>query len=70
MKALFVGSVCAIMVSITSAALAHHSAAGVDQTTSVTDCRRPQGVQVGQSPLVMDIDVTDDKGQTKLWSVG
>jgi hypothetical protein len=69
MKALLVGSACAIVLSITSAALAHHSAAGIDQTRTVTIVGILKEFKWANPHSWMDIDVTDEKGETKVWSV-
>jgi hypothetical protein len=50
-------------------ALAHHSAAGVDQSRTVTIVGVLKEFKWANPHSWMDIDVTDEKGATKLWSV-
>ena len=69
MKAFLAGFACLIVLAAQNPALAHHSAAGVDQTKSVTIVGVLKEFKWANPHSWMDIDVTDDKGQTKLWSV-
>ena len=69
MKALLAGLACAFVLAASGPALAHHSAAGVDQTRMVTIVGVLKEFKWANPHSWMDIDVTDDKGQTKLWSV-
>ena len=69
MKALFAALACALALAASRPVLAHHSAAGVDQTRSVTIVGVLKEFKWANPHSWMDIDVTDDKGQTKLWSV-
>ena len=50
-------------------ALAHHSAAGVDQARSVTIVGTLKEFKWANPHSWMDIEVPDDKGEAKLWSV-
>ncbi len=69
MKALLAGLACAFVLAASGPALAHHSAAGVDQTRTVTIVGTLKEFKWANPHSWMDIDVPDDKGQTKLWSV-
>ena len=69
MKAFLAGFACLIVLAAQGPVLAHHSAAGVDQTKSVTIVGVLKEFKWANPHSWMDIDVTDDKGQTKLWSV-
>jgi hypothetical protein len=69
MKALLAALACAVVLAAPAPALAHHSAAGVDQTKTVTIVGVLKEFKWANPHSWMDIDVTDDKGQNKLWSV-
>lgn len=69
MKTFVVGCSCALVLFLTSPALAHHSAAGVDQSRTVTIVGVLKEFKWANPHSWMDIDVTDEKGATKLWSV-
>ena len=69
MKALLAALACALALAASRPVLAHHSAAGVDQTRSVTIVGVLKEFKWANPHSWMDIDVTDDKGQTTLWSV-
>ena len=69
MKTFVVGCSCAIVTLAATAALAHHSAAGIDQSRTVTIVGVLKEFKWANPHSWMDIDVTDDSGQTKLWSV-
>jgi Family of unknown function (DUF6152) len=69
MKALLAGLACAFVLVASGPALAHHSAAGVDQTRTVTIVGTLKEFKWANPHSWMDIDVTDDAGQTKQWSV-
>lgn len=69
MKALLAGLACACVLAAPRPSLAHHSAAGVDQTRTVTIAGTLKEFKWANPHSWMDIDVTDDKGQTKVWSV-
>jgi hypothetical protein len=60
---------CAAVLAASAPVLAHHSAAGVDQTKTVTIVGVLKEFKWANPHSWMDIDVTDDKGLTKLWSV-
>jgi hypothetical protein len=69
MKLSLLGCCCAIVAFLAVPAVAHHSAAGVDQTRSVTIVGTLKEFKWANPHSWMDINVTDDKGETKLWSV-
>jgi hypothetical protein len=70
MKTFVVGWCCAILMLVVAVpVLAHHSAAGVDQTKTVTVVGVLKEFKWANPHSWMDIEVTDDKGVTKLWSV-
>jgi hypothetical protein len=50
-------------------ALAHHSAAGIDRTKSVTVTGTVKEFRWTNPHSWIDVDVTDDKGVTQTWSV-
>jgi hypothetical protein len=69
MKTVAIACACVLVMLGTVPALAHHSAAGVDQTRSVTITGTLKEFKWANPHCWMDIDVTDDKGVTKLWSI-
>ena len=69
MKAFVIGCCCAVVMLTASPALAHHSAAGIDQTRTVTIVGVLKEFKWANPHSWMDIDVTNDKGETKVWSV-
>jgi hypothetical protein len=69
MKTFVAGCCYALVAFLATPALAHHSAAGVDQTRSVTIVGVLKEFKWANPHSWMDIEVTDDKGVTKLWSV-
>jgi hypothetical protein len=62
---------CALVLAalFSTTPLAHHSAAGVDQTKSVTIVGVLQEFKWANPHSWMDIDVSNDKGETTRWSV-
>ena len=69
MKNLVTACCCAIVSLLAVPALAHHSAAGVDQTRTVTVVGVLKEFKWANPHCWMDISVADDKGETKLWSI-
>ena len=69
MKTLVVGCWCTLVLFLAVPVLAHHSAAGVDQTRTVTIVGVLKEFKWANPHSWMDIEVTDEKGATKLWSV-
>jgi hypothetical protein len=68
MKTLVIGCACLIATLTTTTMRAHHSAAGVDQSRTVTIVGVLKEFKWANPHSWMDITVTDDKGETKLWS--
>ena len=69
MRTFVIGCSCAIVLFLAVPAVAHHSAAGVDQSRMVTIVGVLKEFKWANPHSWMDIDVTDEKGATKLWSV-
>ena len=69
MKTFAAGLACALVWLTAPTALAHHSAAGVDQAKTVTIVGELKEFKWANPHSWMDIAVTDDKGATKMWSV-
>src|SRR5512142_3150218 len=69
MKILAIGCACLIAAFTATTVDAHHSAAGVDQSRTVTISGVLKEFKWANPHSWMDIDVTDDKGETKLWAV-
>ena len=64
-----VGTACAFLLTLTVPALAHHSAAGIDRTKTLVVAGTVKEFRWTNPHSWIDIDVTDDKGATKTWSV-
>src|SRR5687767_12625535 len=64
-----VGAVCAIVISMAGSALAHHSAAGIDRTKSVTVSGIVKEFRWTNPHSWIDLDVANEKGSTETWSV-
>lgn len=69
MRSVVIGCSCALVLFLAVPARAHHSAAGVDQSRTVTIVGVLKEFKWANPHSWMDIDVTDEKGATKLWSV-
>jgi hypothetical protein len=69
MKKMVIGCVSLVAALTATTALAHHSAAGIDQTKTVTIVGVLKEFKWANPHSWMDIDVTDANGQTKLWSI-
>jgi hypothetical protein len=69
MKMVTIGCACLIATLATTPALAHHSAAGVDQTKTVTIVGELKEFKWANPHSWMDIVVADASGSTRLWSV-
>ena len=69
MKTFAAGLACVLVWLTAPAALAHHSAAGVDQAKTVTIVGELKEFKWANPHSWMDIAVTDDTGTTKTWSV-
>jgi hypothetical protein len=60
---------CAMAVALTMPALAHHSAAGIDRTKSVTVKGAVKEFRWGNPHAWIDLEVKNDKGVVEVWSV-
>lgn len=69
MRTVVAGCSLLLALLIAPAVLAHHSAAGIDQTKTVTIVGVLKEFKWANPHSWMDIDVTDDSGRTKSWSV-
>ena len=70
MKSLvLVGCACVALTIAASATSAHHSAAGIDQTKTVTITGVLKEFKWANPHSWMDVNVTNDKGETALWSI-
>jgi len=69
MKVSFIAWTSALMLSVAAAALAHHSAAGIDRTKSVTLTGTIKQFSWTNPHSWMEVDVPDDKGGTVTWKV-
>jgi hypothetical protein len=69
MKSVVVGCCCALVMLVAAGAQAHHSAAGIDQSRTVTIAGVLKEFKWANPHSWMDVEVTDDKGETKLWSI-
>jgi len=63
------GCVCALLVAMTGSLLAHHSAAGIDRTASLTVAGVVKEFRWTNPHSWIDLDVTNEKGVTATWSV-
>ena len=68
MKRLLIGSGLAIAILISSSVYAHHSAAGVDRTKSVTVEGVVKEFKWGNPHSWLDVEVANSKGGTDIWS--
>ena len=64
-----VGCCCAMVLGAAATPLAHHSAAGVDRTKSVTVSGIVKEFRWTNPHSWIDLDVPNDKGGTATWSV-
>jgi hypothetical protein len=69
MRTFIIGCWCALLLFLAVPVRAHHSAAGVDQSRTVTIVGVLKEFKWANPHSWMDIEVTDEKGATKLWSV-
>jgi hypothetical protein len=60
---------CAMAVALVAPALAHHSAAGIDRTTTRVISGTVKEFRWTNPHSWIDLDVTDEKGATTTWSV-
>ena len=64
MKSAIVGCLCAVLMLVATGASAHHSAAGIDQTKTVTVVGVVKEFKWANPHSWIDVDVTDEQGQT------
>jgi hypothetical protein len=64
-----VGCALAVLMLAAAGAQAHHSAAGIDQTKTVTVVGVVKEFKWANPHSWIDLDVTDESGQTKVWSI-
>jgi hypothetical protein len=64
-----IGCACAILLGATVPALAHHSAAGIDRTKTLVINGTVKEFRWTNPHSWIDVDVADDKGAVKTWSV-
>ena len=64
-----VGCACAMVVGTAGSTLAHHSAAGIDRTKSLTVSGTVKEFRWANPHSWIDVDVPDDKGSSVTWSV-
>jgi hypothetical protein len=69
MRASVAATIVASVLVLSGTVSAHHSAAGIDQTRTVTIVGVLKEFKWSNPHSWMDIEVTDDKGETKVWSV-
>jgi hypothetical protein len=69
MKASLIGWSCALGLAIASFAFAHHSAAGVDRTKTVTLVGTVTEFRWTNPHSWLKIDVPDEKGGTQSWTL-
>jgi hypothetical protein len=69
MKGLKVGVLVVIALCIASSAYAHHSAAGIDQTKSVTAEGIVKQFKWGNPHSWLEIEVPNSKGSTDIWNL-
>ena len=69
MKSLLIGSACALVVAMAAPAAAHHSAAGMDRTKSVTIVGTVKQFSWSNPHSWLEIDVPNDKGGADKWTV-
>ena len=64
-----VGCALAVLMLAAAGTQAHHSAAGIDQTKTVTVVGVVKEFKWANPHSWIDLDVTDESGQTKVWSI-
>jgi Family of unknown function (DUF6152) len=69
MKRLFIGTFIAIVVLSASAAYAHHAAAGIDRSKTVTIEGTVKMFKWGNPHSWLDLEVPNGKGGVDLWSL-
>lgn len=69
MRSALVALTFALVVAASVPAPAHHSAAGIDRTKSVTVTGTVKEFRWGNPHAWIDVEVPNDKGGTDVWSV-
>jgi hypothetical protein len=69
MRNLLVGGSLVIALFVTSSAYAHHSAAGVDRTKTVTVEGTVKQFKWGNPHSWLEIEVPNSKGSTDIWNL-
>ena len=69
MRGSLVGSVGAVVLGLTSVLSAHHSAAGIDRTKSLTLVGTVRQFGWMNPHSWMEVDVPNDKGEIETWKV-
>jgi hypothetical protein len=69
MKALKLGGLLMMALCIAVTAYAHHSAAGIDQTKTVTQEGIVKQFKWANPHSWLEIEVTNDKGATETWNL-
>jgi Family of unknown function (DUF6152) len=69
MKLITVGGAVLIALCIAGSAFAHHSAAGIDQTKSVTNEGIVREFKWANPHSWLEIEVKDSKGATQIWNL-
>jgi len=69
MKLITVGGSVLIALCIAGSAFAHHSAAGIDQTKSVTNEGIVREFKWANPHSWLEIEVKDSKGATQIWNL-
>lgn len=69
MKALTIGGLLGVALSIAVSAYAHHSAAGIDQTKSVTQEGVVKQFKWANPHSWLEVEVTNSKGVAEVWNL-
>jgi len=68
MKTVIITAVCLATLVVSSSVFAHHSAAGIDRTKSVTVEGTVRQFKWGNPHSWLEVDVPNGKGSTDLWN--
>ena len=69
MKSLRIGILLTIAVCVAASAYAHHSAAGIDQTTTVTQEGTVKEFKWANPHSWIELEVKNAKGDTEIWNL-
>src|SRR5688572_6034802 len=69
MTRVLLGWACAMVVAAAAPGLAHHSAAGIDRTKSLTVAGVVKEFRWGNPHAWIDLDVPNSKGGVDTWSI-